>query len=239
MLLIFLVPYALVTTGFLGWQLYHQGKQTFDPLERLPDPKPGDGGAKRIHPHAPLPAKLKTSLGHPLRVGDLEVTPLGVEKDPQGHLALHLKLRNVSQDIAFGPLLPQESYRFDQRQRTPDAGPYTFLDVGGGRRLYILDREWEKTPPRQRDKLFDGILQPGEQMTAKFRIGKDDKRAQWAVQAAPARLLWRVQLRRGLVAVHDTEVSATAVIGVEFSPRAIGNETGEVAASPDRGRSTR
>jgi hypothetical protein len=38
-----------------------------------------------------------------------------------------------------------------------------------------------------------------------------------------------VQLRRGLVAVNGDEVSATAVIGVEFGARAIAHEQGAMA----------
>jgi hypothetical protein len=229
MLLIFLIPYALVTTGFVGWQIYQQSKRTFDPLERLPDPKPGDGGARRIHPHAPLPAELKASLGRSLRVGDLEVTPLSVERNAAGQLVLHLRLRNASHDTAFAPLLPAECYRCDKRARLEDAGPYTYLEVGGGKRLYVSGRDWDKAPPRAAGEPFDGTLLPGEEMTAAFRIGPADKAALWVAARGEGPLLWRVQLRRGLVALRDTEVSATAVVGVEFRPRAMAGEAGELA----------
>ena len=43
------------------------------------------------------------------------------------------------------------------------------------------------------------------------------------VQAVAGTLVWRVQLRRGLATVRDTEVSATAVVGVAFDSRAIGS----------------
>jgi len=227
MLLIFLIPYALTTTAFIVWQIYNQNKPVFDPLERLPDPKPGSGGAKRIHPLSPLPAKLKTSLHQSLRVGDLEVTPLDARTDAQGRLGLSLKLRNGSQDVAFGPVLPVEFYRFRPLGMV-DTGPYTYLEVGD-RRLYVLSTEWEKTPKRKNDELFDGMLQPGEELVAVFRTGPDDKGIIRAAEAARGALLWRVQLRRGLVAVQDTEVSATAVIGVEFGAPAIGKEQGIAA----------
>jgi hypothetical protein len=216
-LLIFLVPYSITITAFFAWHLYQAREANFDPLERLPDPKPGKGGAVRIHPtRSALPAKLKTALHQPLRVGDLEVTPLRVEKDDQGRLSLYLKLRDVSQDVAFNPVLPAEDYQF-RRVSMEDTGPYTFLEAGD-RRLYMRGMEFEQTPPRKQGILFDGMLQPGEEMVAVFRTQADDK---GLLKGATGPLVWRVQLRRGLVAVGDGEVSATALVGVAFDARAI------------------
>jgi hypothetical protein len=232
LLLIFLVPYAVVTTAYIAWQIYNQSKTVpFDPLERLPDPKPGSGGAMRIHPHSPVPGKLKTSLNQPLRVGDLEVTPLRVKKDEQERLCLYLKLRNLSEDIAFAPLLPMESYVF-KRQKRDETGPYTYLEVDG-QRLYMRDAGWEDPPPRKEEALFDGMLRPGEQLIINFRTWEKDKGTIAAAEAAQKNFLWRVQLRRGLVPVQDTEVSATAVVGVEFGSRAIGQDQNAVAATAE------
>jgi hypothetical protein len=229
LMLIFLVPYSIVTTAFIGWQIYSQGQNTFDPLQQLPDPssKPASGGARRIHPHSPMPTKLKTSLGQPLRLGDLEVTPVAVQLNPMGQLALHLKLRNASQDVVFNPLLPADAYRF-KRISMADTGPYTYLELGA-KRLYGLGADWDKVPPRKEGEKFDGSLQPGEEMSVVFHTRQDDK-AEVAKAAGMAQgtLLWRVQLRRGLVAVGSKEVSATAVFGIEFAPRAITAERGEV-----------
>ena len=44
---------------------------------------------------------------------------------------------------------------------------------------------------------------------------KDDVPA--AIKKAKGPFLWRVQVRRGLVKLGDKEVSATAVVGVEFN----------------------
>jgi len=38
-------------------------------------------------------------------------------------------------------------------------------------------------------------------------------------------LLWRVQVRRGFVEVRGSQVSATAVVGVEFNTKAIDRES--------------
>jgi hypothetical protein len=230
LLLVFLVPYSIVTTAFIGWQMYSQSQTNFDPLQQLPDPKADKGGAKRIHPHSPMPTKLKTSLGQPLRVGDLEMTALSVQLNKMGQLGLHLKLRNASQDVAFNPVLPDEAYRF-KRVSMADTGPYTYLEVGA-KRLYGLGAEWEKEPPRKEGEKFDGILQPGEEMGVVFRTRQDDK-AEVGKAAAKGQgtLLWRVQLRRGLVAIGTKEVSATAVFGIEFASRAISAEPGEAAGA--------
>jgi hypothetical protein len=217
-LLIFLIPYSITITAFFAWHLYQTREATFDPLELMRDPKPGKGGAVRVHPtRSALPVKLKTVLHQPLRVGDLEITPLRVDKDDQGRLSLYLKLRDVSREVAFNPVLPAEDYQF-RRVSMEDTGPYTFLEAGD-RRLYMRGAEWDQTPPRKQGVLFDGMLQPGEEMVAVFRTQADDK---GALQAATGTLVWRVQLRRGLVAVGDSEISATAVVGVAFDARAIG-----------------
>jgi hypothetical protein len=228
LLLIFLVPYAIVTTAYIAWQTYNQSKTVpFDPLERLPDPKPASGGAVRIHPHSPLPGKLKTSLHQPLRVGDLEVTPLRVEKDQQERLCLYLKLRNVSEDVAFAPLLPKESYVFKRLSRE-ETGPYTYLEVDG-QRFYARDAGWEDPPPRKEEALFDGVLRPSETLLVVFRTQEKDKGAIAAAEAGHKGFLWRIQLRRGLLPVGDTEVSATAVVGIEFGARAVGQDQNAVA----------
>ena len=75
-LLIFLIPYSLAMTGWVAYLLYqaHQESKN-DPLERLPDPKPGDGGPQQVKHDQELPARLKTTLHQAIRVGDLEVTP--------------------------------------------------------------------------------------------------------------------------------------------------------------------
>ena len=51
-------------------------------------------------------------------------------------------------------------------------------------------------------------------------------------------IVWRIQVRRGLAKVGAREVPATAVIGVKFSDRDIGNlagETGGTAIMRDSG----
>ena len=43
-----------------------------------------------------------------------------------------------------------------------------------------------------------------------------------AVRAAKEPLLWRVQVRRGLIPFRDKEVPVTAVVGVEFRKEDVG-----------------
>ncbi len=122
-LLIFLVPYALLATGAVIYLLIHQKNQSqnkaFDPLERLPDPKPKDGGPRlqgRVKHDLPLPDKLKTRLGQPLTIGALQVTPLKVQKSSDS-LILHLQMKNVSPDLIFNPITP-EFFKNSWRQPT-------------------------------------------------------------------------------------------------------------------------
>src|SRR5262245_60015326 len=107
-LLMFLIPYCLFTTGFVIWLLYTRSKAP-EPFEFLRDPAPTkDGpdkgkGRERVKYDARLPAKLHTSLGKTLQVGDVEVTPLKVVH-ADGDLAIHLKLRNLAGNTTFNPL---------------------------------------------------------------------------------------------------------------------------------------
>jgi hypothetical protein len=60
-------------------------------------------------------------------------------------------------------------------------------------------------------------LRPQEELTTLICTDPDDHVAR-LLASARGPLLWRVQVRRGLVPVRDREVSSTAVIGVEFEP---------------------
>src|ERR1022692_1508584 len=80
--LIFLIPYAIVTTLFILYLLFVQGGRGH-PLDYLRDPAPekGKGGPRTVYQPAsdhPLAAHQKTTLGKAIQVGkdgDLLVTP--------------------------------------------------------------------------------------------------------------------------------------------------------------------
>jgi hypothetical protein len=222
LLLVFLIPYAMLSTVAVVWLLFQLRARSeqqnqppaFDPLERLPDPA-REGAPRRVKHDAPLPGHLQTTLRNPLRVGDLQVTPLAVKRTPDGQLQLKLKLRNLSRDVKFDPL-PDTFLRY-----APDANrdrPYTFLALGPDpdQRIYGANIEHrEGLDP-------DGTLHPGKEEVLTLSTDPDyvDLEDLLALlDRAQTPILWRVQVRRGLVRVRGKDVSATAVVGVRLDPR--------------------
>ena len=103
LVLIFLIPYAIIATAVIVYLVFNR-PQPFDPLERLPDPKPKDGGPREQVKHdSPLPGKLRTRLKQPLIIGSVQVTPLKVER-VKDDLVLNLKMKNLSNDLVFKPI---------------------------------------------------------------------------------------------------------------------------------------
>jgi hypothetical protein len=209
MVLIFLIPYSLVCTGYIVWTLLHP-PNAFDPLELLRDPKPGEGGPRRVAPEAPLPKKLKTSFNQPIRIGDTEVTPLKVVLVNRD-LVLHLRMKNLSRDLEYTPLA-DAFLGYTEKRR-----PYTFLDTGkdalfGG---YV---EWLKNGKKDEKK---GVLRPGEENVTLLTSNDKHQNQIEALLKSRDEVVWRVQVRRGFVKVDGKDVSATAVIGVTFSPQDI------------------
>lgn len=219
MLLIFLIPYAIVATIFAAWLYFRQ--PGFDPLERLPDPKPGRGGPRtieRVQHDIDLPERLRTGLQASLAVGDIQLTPQEIRLNGDGDLELRLKVRNLSTDLAFVPISDEFLH---VRAGMAAAKPYSFLhDRRMNMRLYggYLDY------PGSRTAALPGEIGPGEEETIvvttldKYRNTSVPK-----ILASGDRLTWRLQLRRGLVSVRGQkdQVSATAIIGVDFSAREV------------------
>ena len=216
MLLIFLVPYAIVTTGVIAWLLWKQPRDNAHPLEWLLDQQPDDGGPKQIKHDLPLLDRQKTSFGQPIQVGDATlVTPLQVMLAPKGDaLELTLRLRNTSRDLQFNPL---------PRSFLVRTQGYTFLEFGkqkvyGGRLSYHKTQGfWAnlrdfvgQAPP------FEGVLDPGEEMVATLATAPRDEGAVRKLNDYRGPMLWRLEVRRGLVEVGGKTVSATAVVGVDF-----------------------
>ena len=74
-------------------------------------------------------------------------------------------------------------------------------------------REWVE------GRQTNATLNPGEETTTFVCTDGDDARVIQAATNYQGTMLWRVQLRRGLVPVRNKEVSATAVVGVEFTSK--------------------
>jgi hypothetical protein len=219
-LLIFLIPYAIVTTLFIAWLLYNQKKQTLD-YERMFDPNPKDGGPRLQLKHdLPLPARLKVPLNKAIHVGALEVTPLGVRLTHTGDLVLSLQMRNASKQVSFNPC-PASFVEFDTRVMR-DWRPYTFLE-GGARPVYGATLQWFRGSGEvELDLLSSGVLRPGETKQLELTTTQPYQKTVQASLRGSGPLLWRVHVRRGdFIEVGDRQFSTTAVIGVEFSPASV------------------
>jgi hypothetical protein len=204
--------------------------------------KEGGTQLQRIVPDAPLPARMRVALHHALRVGDLEVLPDKVESrkivyryehsdrnptpSPQDALVLTLTLRNVSRDDYFAPA---DAAFYRHWAEGAKNKPYTFLEVGPAR-FYGGAVEWAPRAPRddygrqpdpreyvEGQENYDRVLDPGKEMTTTVCTDPSNPRVLDAVRKYKGTMLWRVEVRRGLVQVGKREVPACAVVGVEFT----------------------
>jgi hypothetical protein len=155
--LMFLVPYAFLATGLIGWLMFQRSRMP-SWYEALPDvnreypasrrgpvtPKSGVSFLPKVD--LPLPEFLRTGLGQTLEVGQLAVTPEKIElrpvtafqvprgggepetKESKGlHLVLTLRLKNISQDVYFCPTDPA----FNRSPRNGNDPVYTGVQVPG------------------------------------------------------------------------------------------------------------
>ena len=253
MLIVFmpLLLYAIVMTISTVW-LYLQVQDVQQQLRRrfeiMPDEgdKPGVQKGKQISlwrydnklPTQPLPEHLCTTLDEPLQIGDLQVTPVRVERkrlrvvegrfNPEfcavDSLVLYLRMKNLSSEYAFAPL---DNY-FDRRYDGGARPPFTLLEVGDKYRFYGGPAEWYPLgDPNHRRVRVEGrnnvpdVLPPGEQKELFVCTNGYDEKAAAVLfgEKRPYRgsFLWRVRVRRGLVRFEGKEYSATAVIGVRFT----------------------
>jgi hypothetical protein len=245
-----LVSYAILATiaVFILWNRQQQQQAPPSLFEKLPDVDGDAPGVKKSQKTArliydeklatsPLPENLRVALGKTIQIGDLEVTPLRVERkrlrvfvegsvrpEPCQYdsLVLHLHLRNVSSDLVFTPLDNYFDRCWKDHKGVP---PLTQLEVGP-KRFFGGSAVW--TPAQSKDQRREwvedrrpgtGELKPGEELETFVCTDGQDAGVLHAVTRYHGSMLWRVQLRRGLVNWRDREVSATAVIGVEFSDR--------------------
>ncbi len=220
--MIFLIPYAIVTTAFIVYLVFFVKQGSNDPYEYLNDPLPNPkfGGPKRIskaqpiHNH-PLLAHRIVSIGKPIQVGDLLVTPEKIQLTSEGDLRLILRAKNTSTDTAFEPM----SDNYVRYVANRDLKPFTFLetkshsisDVYGGYLGYAKAMN-------AKELSGDGYVRPSEQVFVVITTN-DAYRKQEVAQIAKTNesYLWRVQLRRGFVKMSGKDVSATSVIGIEFT----------------------
>jgi hypothetical protein len=185
---------------------------------------------ERLDPDSPLPDRLRVALGRSLRLGDVEVTPervalqrvkvrhpdLSVSEMPGESLVLYLRFKNASADVIFSPTDPY----FDRLHKSSqDSKPYMFLEIAG-QRYYGGALPWSPGVRLEERPIIEGqvfqLLQPGEQLSTLVCTDPDAEIGK-ALSGFRGELVWRVQLRRGLVRASEREVPATAVIGVQFA----------------------
>ncbi len=220
--LIFLVPYALTMTFFVVWLLVMKPNST-DGLEYLrdPDPSPKKGGPRptmrKRPPHdAPIAEHRKANFGQTITVGDLQVTPLRVVTTKEGDLKLLLRAKNLADKTAFEPM----SLVFVNEIKAGDP-LYTFLEGRSKsiKPIYGGDLAYHKS--REAKDVAQGFALLGPRDEVTIAITTHEKYRPDPVSAITKstadEFTWRVQVRRGFVKVDGKNVSATTVIGVDFS----------------------
>lgn len=223
--LIFLVPYAILTTLAVAYFLFIQSPPArIHPFDMLQDPAPlpKQGGpkkisSKRIDPLGPLAEHQKVPIGKTIRVGkdgNLEATPEKVSL-VDGDLRLYLRVENISTNTAFTPMA--DSYlRYNPNK--PDEKPYSYLESSSGaiERIFNAYLAYRKnTTDNEEGK---DSLAPREQTVIMLKTPEEYQKPHVAaIVKSNDTFIWRVQLRRGFVKHEDKDKSATAVIGVEFT----------------------
>jgi hypothetical protein len=246
LLVVPLISYSILATIAVLWLRFHQqsGANQPHPLEMIPDlegENPGVKAAKKRvsvdfkgRQEKDLPENLRTTLGRTIQIGDLEVTPLSVEfraiefvwpgynpvKSETDSLVLNLRVKNVSKNSAFHPLDPFFVRRWEEVVGQTKTGmPFTYLTVGK-LRFYggpLRNDEREEQHESIKGQRLDRELQPGESLETFICTSPDDP-VKEAVERTSQPMLWRVQVRRGLVQTPNRgELSASAVVGVEFT----------------------
>jgi hypothetical protein len=225
--------YTLGVTVLLGsvivWIVLNQEKLKRSPdiFDRMPDLEGDSPGVKKVSSGTyirykpfpdgrrpdtyggktvtrPLPERLLVDLGQKIEIGDLEVTPLKVERKRKGELqmflegykdpapvdydalVLTLRIRNISTDNAFAPL---DNY-FDRRWKDGEGRPPLTVLVAGERRFFGGPARWfsreSKSARRSRGPEFlrqwiEGrkdepqVLEPGKEMVTCVASNGEDR----------------------------------------------------------------
>ena len=214
--MVVLASYASAATLALIWWVVLPRLRGRGEGENFAAPPPAAVGARRpdrsrkVEPAAPIPADRITTIGKPLAVGSLEITPIdvarsdvrlrraalaggGEERDGgSGAMALRLRLRNMSSDAVFAPL--DGAFVRDR----DDGLSESFVELDGGERVYLyplpVDSEWSIA-----GQDFPA-LRPGEAKETRIITAAD-------FPSTSSGMTWRLKLRTGL--------KETAVVGVK------------------------
>jgi hypothetical protein len=196
---------------------------------RLKDQQPLTVGALEVTPLKVEFRKVKIKFGNAMG-----------EKTPFKSIVLHLKLKNVSTDQAFAPL---DNY-FDRCWIShSEVPPFTMVEIGSNK-FYGGPCQWipRKWVPRNlqnerrqsidgRHEFTDTDLQPNESVETFVCTdggwGSEARGCGDRIESALANfkgpILYRVHVRRGFVPWRGKDMSASTVIGVEFTGQDIIN----------------
>jgi hypothetical protein len=206
--LLLLASYASALTLGLGWMLWKTRARERAVVSASSEVEPAvesarqAGLSRKVAPPEPILGEHFAEMGKPLRVGDLEVTPLdvkrldvvlqrsgsfagaGLKSGGKGALSLRLQLKNESKDAVFAPV--DQAY---VRERGPEIVD-TFVETAQGDRVYpfplAVDSEWSIVGQDFAE------LRPGESRTVAVVTAPD------APSDASGPFTWRVRLRTGI-----------------------------------------
>ncbi len=177
-----------------------------------PEPARQAGLSRKVEPPEPIVGEHLATMGQPLKVGDLEITPIEVRRQSvmlqrsttfakddrkvggKGALVLRLKLKNTSSDAVFSPL--DQAYLRERGKEMVD----TFIETESGDRIYpyplAIESEWSIVDQDFRE------LRPGESRVVAIASAPD------APPDSSGPFTWRVRLRTG--------IDRTDLIGVRW-----------------------
>jgi hypothetical protein len=225
--LIFLIPYSILTTLAIVYLLFFQGGSRPHPLDMMPDPVQGknSGAPKsvtRVIITYPLADHQKIKLGESVRVGkdgDLTVTPERIVLTDEGDLKLFLRAKNVSTNTIFEPI-----NEYFVKPNKAGTEPYSFVESRSQKVGNIYNSFLEYRKATHGDEVGKSSLSPREETIIVLTTSFEYRKHVAAIAQANDSYTWRVQLRRGFVKWKGRELSATAVIGVEFTNAQIERE---------------
>jgi hypothetical protein len=217
-LVMLLASYASAVTLGLVWVVWSGRSLTHPKVEPAStvaadtssDPGLRAESSRRIATLPPIPSDRLTTLGRPIRIGQLEVLPLEVttgrvtlvrvikpvkvDKGAVAALKLRIRLRNQSPDAVFAPL--DEAFLRERERGERDS----FIDAGQGRRIEMfplaVESEWAIQGQQFRE------LGPGEAFETTVVSAAN------ARGAVSPEMTWRIRLRTG--------INKTDVLGVRF-----------------------
>jgi hypothetical protein len=235
--------YALIMTLAAAYGLFIKSGEKVDPghpLSTIPDTlgEFDPASRKKVSLYRPsldgeLPASQMAELGGRIAIGQLEIEPLKVELRPltivseglgekrkeqlRKAVVLHLRIKNTSSDLNICPMDPaftrkvhgdakQLGTRLVVGKQTFYGGAIDWPFTGGKvKRKYEAEQEQDALP-----------LKPAE--SRDYVVFTDaDPQIVKAVSEAGEAMLWRVQVRRGVIDFQGKETPVTAIIGVEFT----------------------